>query len=251
MAIAIRQPREIELLKSANKIVAQALNLVKAYAKVGVTLEELDSLAADFIAKEGARASFKGLYGFPKSICLSVNDIVIHGIPDSYALKNGDILGVDIGVEYRGYFGDAAITVGVGEVSQNDERLIACAYDSLIHAIKNIKVGMRFKELSAVIEEFILARGFIPLRGFCGHGIGTQPHEDPQIPNYVESDIRQGPKIKNGMVFCIEPMICNKSGEFEILEDKWSVATKDGLNGSHYEHTVAIIADRAVILSEE
>lgn len=251
MSIAIRNLKEIESLRIASKIVAQTINQVKANAKIGVSLEYLDEIAADFIASHNAKPSFKGLYGFPKSICLSVNNVIIHGIPDSYKLQNGDILGVDIGVEYNGWYGDAAVTFGIGEVASNDEKLMQCSYDALMYAINNIKAGMRFKQLSALIEEFILSRGFVPLRGFCGHGIGSSPHEEPEIPNFIETSIMQGPKIKDGMVFCVEPMICNKSGNFKILSDNWAVVSEDGLNGSHHEHTIAIVDSKAVILSEE
>ena len=251
MSIAIRNLKEIESLRHSNKIVAKTLNEVYKHARAGVSLEELDAIADDFILKHNAKPSFKGLYGFPKSICLSVNDVIIHGIPDTYRLKDGDVLGVDIGVECNGWYGDAAITFGIGKISNDDENLIKCSKDSLLYAIDNIKVGMRFKQLSALIQDFILSKGYVPLRGFCGHGIGRKPHEEPEIPNYIDTSAMQGPKIKNGMVFCIEPMICNKSGNYKILENKWSVVSEDGLNGSHYEHTIAIVDNKAVILSED
>ncbi len=250
MAIAIRNIKEIDALKKPNKIVAQALDLVRKSAKIGTTLNELDRIAEDFIKSHNARASFKGLYGFPKAICLSVNEVIIHGIPSDYALKNGDILGVDIGVEYGGWFGDGAITFGVGEISKDDENIIACSHNTLLNAVDSIKVGMRFKELSKILEDSITSFGFLPLRGFCGHGIGTKPHEEPEIPNFIESAVSQGPKIKNGMVFCIEPMVCHSNGNPKILGDKWSVIAEDGLNGSHYEHTIAMIDSKAVILTE-
>jgi len=138
----------------------------------------------------------------------------------------------------------------VGEISDDDKRLIACSKDALYHAIDSIKVGMRFKELSKILEDFITQRGFVPLRNFCGHGIGKLPHEEPSILNYLEGKPKQGPKIKNGMVFCIEPMICQKSGKEVILEDKWTVVSEDGLRSSHYEHQVAIIDNKAVILTQ-
>ena len=142
--------------------------------------------------------------------------------------------------------------MGIGEISKEDEELIACAKDTLYHAIGVIKAGMRFKELSFEIEKFIKGRGFQPLEGFCGHGIGKAPHEDPQILNYIEhGSPKSGPKIKNGMVFCLEPMICQKSGKPKILEDKWSVLSEDGLKTSHYEHTVAVVNNKAQILSQE
>lgn len=251
MAINIKSKKDIESLRIPNRIVAQTLQLVSHEAKEGVSLLELNAMARDFITSQGGRAAFYKLYGFPESICTSVNQVIIHGIPTDYSLKNGDVLGIDIGVEYDGWYGDGAVTIGIGEISKADKDLIACAKDTLYEAISQIRVGMRFKELSLVLEENICKRGFVPLRGFCGHGIGRQPHEEPEIPNYLESaNPKQGPKIKEGMVFCLEPMIAHSDGEPVILEDKWSVVAKDGLNGSHYEHTIAVIDGKAEILTE-
>jgi len=250
MAIALRKPNEIEKLRAANKIVGGALELLRQNTKVGVSLKELDAMAEDYILSKGAKPSFKGLYGFPNSVCTSLNQVIIHGIPTDYKLQDGDIIGYDIGTELDGYFGDAAITVPVGNVSQEDEKLIACAKDTLYHAISEIKEGMRFKELSQILEQFILSQGFVPLRNFCGHGIGKKPHEEPEIPNYLDGkNPKAGPKIKNGMVFCLEPMICQKDSKPIILENKWDVVSADGLRGSHYEHTVAVINGKAEILS--
>ncbi len=251
MAIAIRNKKEIDSMRKPNKIVAQALNLVRENAKEGVSLETLNNIADDFIQSQGARASFKGLYGFPKAICLSVNEVIIHGIPDSYKLKNGDILGVDIGVECGGWFGDGAITFGIGKISEANQKVIDCSRNVLLCAIDSLRVGMRFKELSKLLEDSIISCGFVPLRGFCGHGIGTRAHEEPEIPNFLDApEANQGPKIKNGMVFCIEPMVCQKNGNPKILDDKWSVVAEDGLSGSHYEHTIAMIDSKPVILTE-
>ncbi|MCF6172513.1 MAG: type I methionyl aminopeptidase, partial [Campylobacteraceae bacterium] len=206
----------------------------------------------DFVLSHNAKPAFKGLYGFPAGVCSSVNEVIIHGIPTNYKIKEGDILGLDIGTNIDGWFGDAAITVGVGEISKTDAELIACSKDTLYHAIDIIKAGMRFKELSYELEKFIFSRGFVPLRSFCGHGLGRKPHEEPEIPNYLEGpNPKQGPKIKNGMVFCLEPMICQKESEAKILNDKWSVTSTDGLRGSHYEHAIAIINNKAEILSVE
>ena len=250
MAIALRKPHEIQKLRSANKIVAGALKLLEQNTKVGVSLKELDTIAEEFILSCDAKPSFKGLYGFPSAVCTSLNQTIIHGIPDGYKLKNGDIIGYDIGVEKDGWFGDAAITVGVGEISKDDEKLIACAKDVLYESIDKIKQGMRFKELSFILETAIRSRGFVPLFDFCGHGIGKKPHEEPEIPNYLEGkNPKQGPKIKNGMVFCLEPMICQKDSAKVILDNNWNVVSADGLRGSHYEHTVAIINGKAEILS--
>ncbi|MDD3324479.1 MAG: type I methionyl aminopeptidase [Sulfurospirillaceae bacterium] len=250
MAIMIRKSFEIEKLFRANKIVAKTLEYLSDKVCPGISLKELNAMGEDYIQKLGARPSFKGLYGFPAGVCTSVNEVIIHGIPSDYCLKEGDVLGLDIGTELDGWYGDSAITVGVGQISSQDEELIQCAKDALYFAIDSIYVGMRFKELSYEIEKFILGRGYVPLRGFCGHGIGRKPHEEPEIPNYLEGlNPKSGPKIKNGMVFCLEPMICQKNGTAKILDDKWSVVSSDGLKGSHYEHTVVVIDDRVEILS--
>ena len=250
MAITLRKPKEIEKLRAANKIVGGALELLRANTKIGASLKELDAMAEDYVRSHSAKPSFKGLYGFPNAVCTSLNKVIIHGIPTDYKLQEGDIIGYDIGTELDGYFGDAAITVPVGTVSDEDKALIACAEDTLYYAINEIKQGMRFKELSHLMEKFIINRGYVPLHDFCGHGIGKKPHEEPQIPNYLEgNNPKQGPKIKNGMVFCLEPMICQKDSKPLILENKWDVVSADGLRGSHYEHTVAVINGKAEILS--
>lgn len=250
MAIALRRAAEIDKLRAANAIVGSTLELLRKETRPGLSLKEMDAMAEDYIRSQGAKPSFKGLYGFPNAVCTSLNEVIIHGIPSDYKLQEGDIIGYDIGTELDGYFGDAAISVAVGEVTPEDEALIACARDSLYHAIDVIEAGMRFKELSASIERFILERGFVPLRGFCGHGIGKKPHEEPEIPNYLEgSNPKAGPKIKNGMVFCLEPMICQKNAKAVVLGNGWDVVSSDGLRGSHYEHTVAVIDGKAEILS--
>jgi methionyl aminopeptidase len=250
MAIALRRPEEIEKLRAANAIVGGALELLRAETRPGLSLKMLDAMAEDYIRSHGARPSFKGLYGFPNAVCTSLNEVIIHGIPSDYVLQEGDVIGYDIGTELDGYYGDAAISVPVGEVSELDTALIACAKDTLYHAIDFIKDGMRFKELSAEMERFVLERGFVPLRGFCGHGIGKRPHEEPEIPNYLEgNNPKAGPKIKNGMVFCLEPMICQKEAKAIIRPNGWDVVSTDGLRGSHYEHTVAVVDGKAEILS--
>jgi methionyl aminopeptidase len=251
MAIALRKPKEIDKLREANLIVAKTLNLLKLHVKPGITLKELDKIAEDNIRSLGAIPSFKGLYGFPSTVCTSVNEVIIHGVPTDYALKEGDIVGLDIGTKLDGWFGDAAMTLPVGNISSEAKKIMDTSEETLYHAIDNIKVGMRFKELSHIIETFIKEKGYAPLKDFCGHGIGKKPHEDPQIPNYLEGKAKQGPKIKNGMVFCLEPMLCSEKMESEILDDKWSVVSIDGKLGSHYEHTVAIINNKAEILSKE
>ncbi len=250
MGIALRKPREIEKLRAANKIVSSALELLRINTKIGMSLKELDAMAEDFIRSRGAEPSFKGLYGFPNAVCTSLNEVIIHGIPTDYKLQDGDVIGYDIGTKLDGYFGDAAISIGVGNISKKDNALIACAKDTLYYLIDHIKAGMHFKELSYLSQQFIISRGYMPLRDFCGHGIGKKPHEEPQIPNYLDgNNPKAGPKIKNGMVFCLEPMICQKESKPIILKNGWDVISADKLRGSHYEHTVAIINSKAEILS--
>jgi len=251
MAIPLRKPHEIAKLRTAGEAVAKTLEYLQQKVKPGMTLLEVDSMGEEFLRNLGARPAFKGLYGFPNAVCTSLNEVIIHGIPSDTVLKEGDILGLDIGSEIDGWYGDAAITMPVGKISKEDEELIACSKDALYYAIDIIKEGMRFKELSKAIEDFIRGRGYVPLTRFCGHGIGKKPHGEPEIPNYVETpNVKAGPKIKNGMVFCLEPMICQKDDEPVILENDWDVVSKDGLRTSHYEHTVAVVDGKAVILSK-
>jgi len=249
MAIPLRKPAEIDKLRRAGAVVGQTLEYLRSEVKPGMSLKEIDALGEEFLRKLGAEPSFKGLYGFPAAVCTSVNEVIIHGVPTDYKVQEGDILGLDIGTKMDGYYGDAAITMPVGEISEEDERLIACSKDALYEAIDAIRQGMRFKELSAVLEESITSRGYVPLRNYCGHGIGTKPHDEPNILNYLEGKPKQGPKIKNGMVFCLEPMVCQRSGEPALLEDEWSVVSEDGLRGSHYEHQVAVVDGKALILT--
>jgi len=250
MAIALRKPNEIEKLKRAGSIVGKTLQHLESIVKPGMTLKEIDTIGEAYLRDLGAEPSFLGLYGFTGSVCTSLNSVCIHGVPDDTVISEGDILGLDIGTKLDGYYGDAAITMPVGKISAEDEALIACSKDALYHAIDAIREGMRFKELTKVLEDFITSRGFVPLRDYCGHGIGTKPHDEPNIPNYLEGKAKQGPKIKNGMVFCLEPMVCQRSGVPLLLEDNWSVVSDDGLRTSHYEHQVAVVDGRAMILTE-
>jgi len=252
MAIPLRKATDIEKLRKAGQAVGKTLKYLEENVKAGMTLLEVDAMGEKYLRDLGARPSFKGLYGFPGAICTSLNEVVIHGIPNNSVLQEGDILGIDIGSEIDGWYGDAAITMPIGKISKEDEALIACSKDALYHAIDIIKEGMRFKELSLALENFITDRGFVPLVKFCGHGIGREPHCDPEVPNYLDSpNPKQGPKIKNGMIFCLEPMICQKDEEPVIDEnDKWSVRSADGLRKSHYEHQVAIVNGKAEILTQ-
>jgi len=250
MAIALRKPAEIEKLRAAGQIVGQTLQYLRENVRAGMTLNEVDAMGEAYLRDLGAEPAFKGLYGFPSAVCTSLNEVIIHGVPTDTVLQDGDILGIDIGTKLDGYYGDAAITMPIGTISDADQALIQCSIDALDMAIEAIRPGMRFKELSHLLEQFITERGYVPLRDYSGHGIGTKPHDEPSIPNYLEGKPNQGPKIKNGMVFCLEPMICQKDGTPKILEGKWSVVSQDGMRTSHYEHTVAIVGNKAEILSQ-
>ncbi len=250
MAIAIRKPGEIAKLRAAGEIVAKTLDYLQNLVKPSMTLKEIDALGEAYIREQGAIPSFKGLYGFTGSVCTSLNEVCIHGVPDDTIVQEGDILGLDIGTKLDGYFGDAAISMAVGKISDEDQALIDCSRGALYHAIENIREGMRFKELTKLLEDYITEAGFVPLRDYCGHGIGTKPHDEPNIPNYLEGKANQGPKIKNGMVFCLEPMVCQKSGTPVLLEDQWSVISDDKMRTAHYEHQVAVVDGRAVILTQ-
>ena len=251
MAIPLRKANDISKLRIAGQAVAKTLKYLQDNVKAGMTLLDVDAMGEEYLRSLGARPSFKGLYGFPNAICTSLNEVVIHGVPNNTILKDGDILGIDIGSEIDGWYGDAAITMPIGQISKEDQELIACSKDALYYAIDIIKQGMRFKELSYALEQFIIGRGYVPLINFCGHGIGKKAHCEPEIPNYLDSpNPKQGPKIKNGMVFCIEPMICQKEEEPVVdQQDKWSVRSVDGLRTSHYEHQVAIVNGKAEILT--
>jgi len=251
MAIAIRKPQEIEKIKIPAKLVAKTLRLLKENTKPGITPLELDKMAEEFIRDHGGRPAFKGLYDFPNSVCISRNGVVIHGIPTNEPLKEGEVVGFDVGVEIDGWYGDAAITIGVGEIKEEYQKMIDVSREALYYAIENIKPGMRYKQISKLLEDYITSHGFVPLKGYSGHGIGRKPHEEPQILNYVEGKANQGEKVKNGHVFCLEPMLCHKCGEPILAENGWDVYCEDMEVGVHYEHQVAVINNKAIILTQE
>ena len=251
MAIAIRKPQEIEKIKIPAKLVAKTLKLLRENTKPGITPLELDKMAEEFIRDNGGRPAFKGLYDFPNSVCISRNGVVIHGIPTNEPLKEGEVVGFDVGVEINGWYGDAAITVGVGKIKDEYQKMIDVSREALYHAIENIKPGMRYKQISKLLEDYITSHGFVPLKGYSGHGIGRKPHEEPQILNYVEGKPNQGEKVKNGHVFCLEPMLCHKCGEPVLAENGWDVYCEDMEVGVHYEHQVAVVNNKAIILTQE
>ncbi len=246
--INIKSNEEIEKMRTANQIVAKSLGKLSEMASENTTTDELDRAAEEMILKEGARPSFKGYRGFPNALCVSINEVVVHGIPGKKKLKNGDIVSLDLGAEYEGYYGDAAITCSVGEVSDEAKRLMKVTREALFKGIENAKAGNHLSDISNAIQKMAESAGFSVVTDFVGHGIGTSPHEDPQIPNYGPKG--QGPILKKGMVLAIEPMVNAGSWQVNVLDDKWTVVTEDGRLSAHFEHSVAITDNGPDILSE-
>jgi methionyl aminopeptidase len=245
--IIIKSAREIEQLKRSNAIVAEVFGKLKGMIVPGVTTRELDEVAEDYIRLKGARPAFKGYRGFPASLCASINEEVVHGIPGQRRLKEGDIIGLDVGVNYLGYFGDAAITLVVGEVDAEAKRLLEVTEKALYIGIEKARVGNRLFDISYAIQRWVESHGFSVVRDFVGHGIGRELHEDPQVPNFGAP--HQGPRLEKGMVFSLEPMVNEGTYEVRVLSDGWTVVTADGKRSAHFEHTIAITEDGAEILS--
>lgn len=245
--IIIKNNKEIDLMRKAGKIVAETLLLVEEKVRPGITTAELDRIAEEFITKHGAKPSFKGLYGFPASLCISVNEQVVHGIPGGYILKDGDIISVDCGANIDGFHGDAARTFGVGNISEEANKLINVTKESFFKGIEYAKVGNRLTDISHGIQGYVEASGFSVVRDFVGHGIGRVVHEDPEVPNYGLPG--RGPKLVEGMALAIEPMVNVGSYKVKTLSDDWTVVTSDGSLSAHYENTIVILPDGPEILT--
>ena len=246
--IILKSPDEIEKIRASDIIVANILNELGSMIKPGITTIELDRYSEELALKMGARPAFKGYRGYPFSLCTSVNGEVVHGMPSDRALKAGDIISLDFGIYYKGYYGDSAITVPVGEVSRVAQVLISTTEEALYCGIEETRAGNRLGDISAAIQERVEAAGFSVVRDFVGHGIGRSLHEDPQIPNFgVRS---RGIRLKTGMVFAIEPMVNEGTYKVKVLDDGWTVVTDDGKLSAHFEHSVAITENGPVILSK-
>lgn len=245
--IIIKTEKEIDLMRQAGKIVAETLLLVEKEVKPGVTTAELDRIAEEFITKHGAKPSFKGLYGFPASLCISVNEQVVHGIPGGYVLKEGDIISVDCGAEIDGFHGDAARTFAVGEISEEARKLITVTEESFFKGVEAAIVGNRLSDISHSIQKHVEANGFSVVRDFVGHGIGKTVHEDPEVPNFGRPG--RGPKLVTGMALAIEPMVNIGSYRVKTAGDDWTVITADKSLSAHYENTVVILPDGPEILT--
>ncbi|KNF08041.1 methionine aminopeptidase A [Gottschalkia purinilytica] len=245
--IILKSQREIEKMRMAGRVVAETHAFLKEIIKPGITTKELDEAAEKFIKEKGAIPAFKGYNGFPGSICASVNEEVVHGIPGLKKLKNGDIISIDIGSIVDGYYGDGAKTYPVGEISDEDKKLIEVTRQSFYEGIKFAKVGYRLTDISHAIQKYVESNGFSVVKDFVGHGIGQNMHEEPQIPNFGPPG--KGPRLQAGMVLAIEPMVNVGTYRVNVLSDNWTVVTVDNKNSAHYEHTIAITNDEPLILT--
>ena len=233
----------------ANQIVAGVLDLLQKKTKPGLTTLKLDNWAEEFCRDHKGVPAFKGYRGFPASLCVSINEEVVHGIPSKkVVLKEGDIVSVDFGVKYQGFYGDAAVTIPVGKVSPENERLLQVTRESLDRAIDQVQVGNRISDISRAVQTFVEKNGFSVVRQFVGHGIGSSLHESPEVPNYIQKGL-SSPRIRQGMVFAIEPMVNAGTSNVQVLKDDWTVVTADRKPSAHFEHSVAATKDGPFVLS--
>jgi methionyl aminopeptidase len=245
--VILKSPNEIERIRQSNVIVAEILEILRQKVESGTNTMELDQISEELALDRDAKPAFKGYRGYPYSLCASVNQQVVHGFPSKRPLKEGDILSMDFGISYQGYYGDAAITVPVGKVSQVAQRLMATTKEALFSGIEQAAPGKRLSDISHAIQSRAEAVGFSVVRQFVGHGIGKALHEDPQVPNYGKPGM--GIRLKPGMVIAIEPMVNAGGYEVKTLDDGWTTVTKDGSLSAHFEHTVAITEEGPVVLS--
>jgi len=248
MGIILKSPREITQMRGAGRVVAAILEEVGKKVRPGITTVELDDIAVSEVKKRGAEASFKGYRGFPASICTSVNEEVVHGIPGSRVLQEGEIISLDFGALMNGFHGDAAVTVGVGKISTEAQKIIDATRDALQAGIAAARIGARLGDVSAAIQSYAEARGFSVVREYVGHGIGRELHEDPQVPNFGVTG--EGPVLQKGMTMALEPMLNAGGWRTSVAEDKWTVVTADGRLSAHFEHTIVIDENGPGILTK-
>ena len=235
-------------MAEACRIVAEVLEELKKIVASGITTKELDGFAESFIRSKGASPAFKGYRDYPASICTSINEQVVHGIPSSTKLKEGDVISIDIGVYYKGFYGDAAVTLPLGNIENNTRNLLAVTEKALEAGIEKASIGNRLSDISSAIQTNVEAEGFSVVRNFVGHGIGRELHEEPQIPNYGRPG--EGPELREGMTLAIEPMVNAGGWEVDILNDGWTAVTKDRSLSAHFEHTVAVTKNGHSILTK-
>jgi len=248
--ITLKTPSEIEIMRRANQIVGGALNMLREKAAPGVSTWDMDLWAEDFARQHDASPAFKGYHGFPGSLCVSLNEQVVHGIPSrKVILAEGDIVSIDFGVRYKGFYGDAAVTLAIGEIDPAKADLVRVTRESLYKGIEQARVGNRINDISAAVQDHVEKHGYSVVRQFVGHGIGTDLHEGPEVPNYSSANKRT-PRIMAGMVLAIEPMVNLGTFEVKVLKDGWTVITKDKAPSAHFEHSVAVTEDGPLILSD-
>ena len=251
--ITIKTSDEIAIMRRASQIVAEVLDELVAAVRPGISTEELDRIAETATLKRGARPAFKGYRPgdvvYPKSLCVSINEVIVHGIPSGRKLKEGDIVGLDYGVVYQGFFGDSARTVPVGEVPESTKRLLRVTREALYAGIAQAKVGNRISDISRAVQEVAEKAGYSVVTEFAGHGIGRRLHEDPQVPNYFRRGM-PNPRLQEGMALAIEPMVNEGTADLEILSDGWTAVTADGKLSAHFEHSIAVTSNGPEILSE-
>lgn len=245
--IPLKSEEDLKRIQVSGEILGRVMRSLKDFTVAGVSTAEIDRIAEDLIVKEGAKPAFKGYKGFPAAACISINEEIIHGIPGKRALREGDIVGIDLGVNYLGYFSDEAVTLTIGAVSPKINKLVEVSRQALAEGIKVAIVGNNLSDISHRIQSFVEGNGFSVVRQFVGHGIGLSLHEEPEIPNFGRP--HQGPILKSGMVLAIEPMVNMGSWESEILPNGWTAVTKDRLPSAHFEHTVAITEEGPRILT--
>jgi methionyl aminopeptidase len=245
--ILLKSKEELEILRRANRIVAEILRILADEVKPEITTGSLDQIAEEKILEFGASPAFKGYRGYPSTLCASINEGVIHGIPNNQKIKEGDIVSLDLGVLFQGYYGDSALSVAVGEVDEEKKRLLKVTQEALWKGIEQGRTGNRLGDISYAVQSHAEKNGFSVVRDFVGHGIGKDLHEEPQIPNFGSS--HQGPRLREGMVLCIEPMVNAGGYEVEVLEDGWTAITKDRSPSAHFEHTIVITDGNPEILT--
>jgi len=236
--IILKTPDEVEVMAQASRVVAEALEVVRKEVRAGVTTDELDRIAEEAIRARGAIPAFKGYRNYPKTLCASVNEQVVHGIPSKRKLKEGDIIGLDLGAIVGGFYGDSAVTVAVGQVDEKIMKLVRTTEEALYLGIQQAIVGHRLTDISHAVQRHVEAAGYSVVTEFVGHGIGRQLHEEPQVPNYGKPG--QGPRLQPGMVLAIEPMVNMGGSAVRVLDDRWTAVTADGRLSAHFEHTIAI-----------
>jgi methionyl aminopeptidase len=239
---------QLDLMREAGRIVALTHKELQQAIRPGVTTRELDQIAEDFIRKQGALPSFKGYHGYPASICASVNEVIVHGIPGDRELKDGDIISIDIGANIHGYHGDSAWTYGVGQISETAQKLLDVTEASLFKGLDQARTGNRLSDIGHAVQAYVESHGFSVVREYAGHGIGQRMHEDPSIPNYGPPG--RGPVLKTGMTLAIEPMVNVGTHKTRTLQDRWTVVTADGSLAAHFEHTVAVTETGPDILTK-